>query len=159
MKFCLLTPFSSHNLQGRCIILLGVTSKNLTEPWSCLFVLVPSLEKDLELLAPVIWDHLVVSEMCDHPKSVWFFLPDFFFCCQLYHRVPGAIFRRHVNHNFSSYHQYFNFILCPLLLPPVSDMAAQGPWWRQGTVGDTYAYLSAEIMDLSKSAVGDYSTC
>lgn len=36
MKFCLLTPFSSHNLQGRCIILLGVTPENLTEPWSCL---------------------------------------------------------------------------------------------------------------------------
>lgn len=38
------------------------------------------------------------------------------------------------------------------LLPPVGDMAAEGPWWRQGTVRETYAYLSAETMDLSNSA-------
>lgn len=93
------------------------------------------------------------------PSLFGFFLPDLFFCCQVYFRDPGAIFRHHVNHNFSSYYQYFNFIFSPLLLPPMSDMAAQQPWRRQGTVGEMCAYLSAEVMDLSNSAIGDHTTC
>lgn len=79
------------------------------------------------------------------PSLACFYLPEFLFCCQFYYRVPGAIFRHHVNQNFSSDHQYFNFIFGPLLLPPLSAMAAQRPCWRQGMVAETHAYLSAEI--------------
>lgn len=93
----------------------------------------------------------------------FFFPPDIFFCCQLYYRIPGAVFRLqpHVNHNFFSYHRFFPFIPCPFLLPPVSDTAARGPWRRQGTAGGMCVCVPiiAEIMDLSSSAVGDYTTC
>lgn len=76
--------------------------------------------------------------------SLIFFSPDFFFCCQLHCRVPVAVFRLqpHVNHNFSSYHQFFHFIPCPLLLPSVSDTAARGPRRRQGAAGEMCLYLS-----------------
>lgn len=110
-NFAFLTPFNFQNLQGRFIIPLRVTPKNLKEPWSCLFCagifygerFGTSATSGLGCFRDV-WSSLVCLV----------FSPRLFFGCQLYYRVPGAIFRHHVNHNFFSYDQYFNFIFSPL---------------------------------------------
>lgn len=48
--------------------MLRVMKKHLTDPGLVCFVQpVPSSEKGLELLAPVIWDHWVVSATFDRP--------------------------------------------------------------------------------------------
>lgn len=141
---CLHSLWLPHTLQGRFVIPLRVTQKTLTDPWWCLLCATSAFfgerlgtagTGDLGSLgcSGDVWSSLVL-----------FFFPRLFFCCQLHYRVPGAVFRLqpHVNHNFSSYQQFFHFIPCPLLLPPVSDTAAQGPRQRQGTAGEMCGYLS-----------------
>lgn len=153
-NFAFLAPFNFQNLQGRFIIPLRVTPKNLKEPWSCLLCVGIFYGERFGTSATSglgcfrgAWSSLVCLV----------FSPRLFFGCQLYYRVPGAIFSHHVNRNFFSYHQYFNFIFSPLWRCFQSATSCgwhgcRGTMVEAGTVRQTYAYLSAETVDLSNSA-------